>query len=140
MKKIRLFVILVLAVFFLAASSMSSRATGLVYQYDQANRLISVEYPSGYRIEYSYDPAGNRSQRLVSIVVDPNDLNGDGDVDGADLALFQTQWDGTDAALASFALAGGYLLMLMLSATCSVRPAFRRRPMSTKMAALPMLT
>ena len=91
----------------MATGSPSSRAAGLIYQYDQANRLILVNYPSGYRIEYSYDPAGNRSQRLVSIVADPNDLNGDGDVDGADLAFFQTQWDGTDAALASFALAFG---------------------------------
>lgn len=107
MKKIRLLITLVLAVFFLAAGSPWARAAGPIYQYDQANRLISVEYPSGYRVEYSYDPAGNRSQRLVSIVADPNDLNGDGDVDGADLALFQTQWDGTDAALTSFALAFG---------------------------------
>jgi len=108
MKNTRLLVILVLAVFFLAAGSLPSRAAGLVYQYDQANRLISVEYPSGYRIEYSYDPAGNRSQHLISIVADPNDLDGDGDVDGADLALFQTRWDGTEASLESFAQAFGH--------------------------------
>jgi len=108
MKNICLLVILVLAVFFFVVSSPSSRAAGLIYQYDQANRLTSVEYPSGYRIEYSYDPTGNRSQRVVSVVADPNDLNSDGDVDGADLALFQTQWDGSGTVLASFAQAFGH--------------------------------
>lgn len=108
MKNIRLLAILVLAVvLFLAAGPLSSGAAGLIYQYDDANRLISVEYPSGYRIEYSYDPAGNRSQCVVSAIADPNDLTGDGDVDGVDLALFQAQWDGSSTSLASFAQAFG---------------------------------
>jgi len=84
-ENIRLIAILVWAVFSFVVSGRSFRAAGLIYQYDDANRLVSVEYPSGCRIEYSYDSAGNRSQRLVSAIVDPNELTGDGDVDEINL-------------------------------------------------------
>ncbi|MCD6424679.1 MAG: hypothetical protein J7L35_04190 [Anaerolineales bacterium] len=89
MKNSRPLAILMLPVFFfVAAGPSSSGAAGLIYQCDDANRLVSVEYPSSCRIEYSYDSVGNRSQRLVSAIADPNDLTGDGDVDEIDLMFF----------------------------------------------------
>lgn len=31
----------------------------VVQTYDELHRLTSVTYPSGYRLDYHYDPAGN---------------------------------------------------------------------------------
>jgi YD repeat-containing protein len=36
------------------------------YSYDCLNRVTSVEYPNGYRIEYTYDTVGNRTSYLAT--------------------------------------------------------------------------
>ena len=45
---------------------ISLLAATISYEYDALDRLIQVSYPDGTVIEYRYDPAGNRTQRLVS--------------------------------------------------------------------------
>jgi len=87
-----------LAVFLLA--SLPLFAGNVSYEYDSLNRLTQVTYPEGTVIQYSYDPAGNRTQKLIiqtidadsdgiadvvdNCPIDPNtdQLNFDGDVLG----------------------------------------------------------
>ena len=38
------------------------------YFYDDANRLIRVDYENGSKIEYSYDESGNRTQSLTTSI------------------------------------------------------------------------
>jgi YD repeat-containing protein len=53
------------------------------YQYDALHRLTRVSYADGTQIAYSYDPAGNRTQKVVSLVVN-TDTDGDGIPDSRD--------------------------------------------------------
>lgn len=53
------------------------------YQYDALHRLIQVSYPDGTGIAYSYDPAGNRTQKVVTAFVE-TDADGDGEPDATD--------------------------------------------------------
>jgi len=61
----------------LAASALALLACGDVlagtvsYQYDALHRLTGVTYPDGSVIAYTYDPAGNRTQKVVT-AVEPN--------------------------------------------------------------------
>ena len=41
---------------------VSVQAAQVTYQYDELGRLIKVTYDDGSVIDYSYDPAGNRTQ------------------------------------------------------------------------------
>ena len=41
-------------------------ASTITYEYDSLDRLIQVSYGEGTVVQYSYDPAGNRTQRVVS--------------------------------------------------------------------------
>lgn len=52
------------------------------YQYDALHRLTQVTYANGTIIEYSYDPAGNRTRRLVTTLI--LDTDGDGVTDAID--------------------------------------------------------
>jgi YD repeat-containing protein len=38
------------------------------YEYDALNRLTRVSYPDGSTIAYHYDPAGNRTERIVTVL------------------------------------------------------------------------
>jgi len=49
-----------------AAAQSAPPPAQAVYTYDQLGRLIRAEYPSGRRIDYSYDAAGNRRQVTVA--------------------------------------------------------------------------
>jgi YD repeat-containing protein len=53
------------------------------YSYDALHRLTAVNYPDGLQIQYSYDPAGNMTQKIVAdaVIVD---ADGDGVADDAD--------------------------------------------------------
>jgi YD repeat-containing protein len=72
----------------LAASALALLACGdllagtVSYQYDALHRLTGVTYPDGSVIAYIYDPAGNRTQKVVS-AVEP-DTDGDGIPDSID--------------------------------------------------------
>ena len=55
----------------LAASSLVSASLALsahaqdLFEYDDLGRLVRVDFSDGHVIEYSYDPAGNRSQVVI---------------------------------------------------------------------------
>lgn len=57
-------------------------AATIGYQYDALHRLTRVAYPDGSVIAYAYDPAGNRTRKVVS-AVEP-DSDGDGIPDSID--------------------------------------------------------
>jgi len=84
-----------------------SAAASLHYTYDEQNRLICVENPEKYRIEYSYDAAGNRISKKVTFLSVSFDSDHDGDVDGQDLFAFTGSWDGSSEKLADFAAVFG---------------------------------
>lgn len=84
-----------------------SLAGSLHYVYDSQNRLVSVENPGKYRIEYSYDPAGNRTTKKIIFSTSYYDIDGDGDIDGKDLAGFTGSWNGNSEKLTGFAAAFG---------------------------------
>lgn len=54
-------VAMLLLSFFAAANA----AWATSYEYDALNRLKRVTYDNGVVIEYSYDAAGNRTQRRI---------------------------------------------------------------------------
>ena len=58
-------------------------AATVSYQYDPLNRLTEVTYPDGTVITFAYDPAGNRTQKVVTVALGP-DTDGDGDPDITD--------------------------------------------------------
>lgn len=77
--------------------------TGSVsYDYDELNRLVKVERADEYIIEYSYDPAGNRNTKTIQVLSVPFDYDADADIDGLDLATFQSIWDGSITTLGEF--------------------------------------
>ncbi len=80
-----------------------ARSGSLVYTYDQKDRLVSVEYPGKYRIEYSYGPAGNRTQKVITLNGPVSDFDGDNDVDGLDLVQFIGNWGGSGRDISTFA-------------------------------------
>ena len=82
-------------------------AGSIDYDYDELNRLITVEKPDEYRIEYTYDPVGNRTAKVIQLTTPSFDSDGDGDVDGSDLAIFCTEWDGSAEMLEDFATVFG---------------------------------
>ncbi len=94
-------------VLFLFLAGNISNAASLHYTYDDRNRLITVENPGKYRIEYSYDPADNRISRRIQLSDISFDSDHDGDVDGQDLTDFAGSWDGDSDTLAQFAIAFG---------------------------------
>ena len=53
------------------------------YQYDALHRLTSVDYGNGTVIAYAYDPAGNRTEKVVTSSLGP-DTDGDGLPDAID--------------------------------------------------------
>ncbi len=53
------------------------------YEYDALHRLTQVSYPDGTGIAYSYDPAGNRTQKIVTAFSE-TDIDGDGVPDAMD--------------------------------------------------------
>lgn len=65
----------VVSIVFCLFLSIPARATTVQNTYDDLNRLIRVEYDDGSRIEYTYDAAGNRLSKVVT-------LGGDSDSDG----------------------------------------------------------
>ena len=50
----------------LMSSPALADGTTVIYSYDDAGRLISVEYPNGATIDYDYDNAGNLLSRITS--------------------------------------------------------------------------
>ena len=54
-----------LALLLLAPLGLSAGTLG--YSYDALHRLTAVTYPNGAQIRYSYDPAGNRTQKIVTL-------------------------------------------------------------------------
>ena len=75
----------------------------VIYEYDNLSRIIKMENPGIFIIEYSYDAAGNRIQSKVSVQGTEFDTNGDGDVDGEDLHAFAATFSGDTKGLNSFA-------------------------------------
>jgi YD repeat-containing protein len=45
---------------------MSTESFRRRYAYDAAGQLVAVEDDAGWRIEYEYDPSGNRIRRTVT--------------------------------------------------------------------------
>jgi len=74
---------------FISITIFTTQTFAIQYTYDDLNRLVSVEYDDGTTIDYIYDSAGNRLQKIVSPSgVFQCDFNHDCDVDGSDLATF----------------------------------------------------
>lgn len=48
----------------------------VTYKYDALDRLTQVSYPEGTIVQYAYDPAGNRTQKLIT---NSDDIDSDGD-------------------------------------------------------------
>lgn len=67
----------------------SINAATIQYEYDALNRLTRVTYDDGTKIVYSYDPSGNRSQRISTLVAD---ASGDGAVDWQDFCMVANRW------------------------------------------------
>ncbi len=53
----------------------------VTYDYDALHRLTAVTYPDGTAIQYRYDPAGNRTQKTITVALDSD---GDGIPDATD--------------------------------------------------------
>jgi YD repeat-containing protein len=56
----------------MACLPFTASAENAIYTYDDLNRLTRVQYPDGAVIEYTYDAAGNRLARNVTVPVPVN--------------------------------------------------------------------
>jgi len=66
-KIVRGFAALGLVLFLLLTLTIAPVFSGTItYTYDDAGRLIKVDYGDGKTIEYTYDNAGNLLQRVVT--------------------------------------------------------------------------
>ncbi len=117
-----------LALAVLAVSMSNAPASAdVTYAYDDLGRVSSITYDDGKRVTYSYDPAGNRTQHLVSNTLNqpPTAVNdaqstpqdtpvtfdpriNDSDPDG-DLLTITTKTDGAKGAV-SIVAGGGALI------------------------------
>ncbi len=87
MSDVKSFMIIIFCTVLLSIPSILPAGT-IHYQYDAAGQLTEATYDDGSRIDYSYDAAGNRITKTITPgAICPGDLDGDQDVDGADLAL-----------------------------------------------------
>jgi len=67
----------------------AAQSVAIQYTYDNLNRLVRVEYDNGATIDYTYDAAGNRLQKVIAAEDGCLcDFDTDNDVDGSDLAAF----------------------------------------------------
>lgn len=76
----------ILFLVFFVSTPLFGESLSIVY--DSLDRVVSIQYPGGTAVEYAYDAAGNRTQRLVSLappLIDPHDFDADGDIDRDDL-------------------------------------------------------
>ena len=95
--------LLVLTFFFLLMLTSSALSASIIYQYDQAGRLVSASY-GGQVISFNYDAMGNMLQRSVSIDIDKGDVNNDGATDLEDAILILKNLVGEPVNLSSLAL------------------------------------
>lgn len=101
MSDVKSFMIIIFCTVLLSMPSMLSAGT-VQYHYDAAGQLTGATYDNGTQFIYTYDNAGNRVTRQVTLGdVCLGNLDGDHDVDGADLALFAA--GGTSVTLEEFA-------------------------------------
>ena len=56
-------------------------AATIIYEYDNLNRLTQIAYAEGTIIQYTYDAAGNRTQKVVTNTIDQDS---DGIADAVD--------------------------------------------------------
>lgn len=103
----RIHILFILALFLLPFAFDWAHAETVIYTYDEMNRLTGAENQSQHRINYQYDPAGNRVSKSVQYLASTYDHDGDGDVDGRDLVLFLGTWNGDLQKLSEFAGAFG---------------------------------
>ncbi|MBU0702061.1 SMP-30/gluconolactonase/LRE family protein, partial [bacterium] len=69
--KIKLKILSIISILFLFSSIPAfSETVQVQYGYDDLNRLTHVEYTNGAFIEYTYDAAGNRSNRQMALPLD----------------------------------------------------------------------
>jgi YD repeat-containing protein len=71
MKQISYFILFFLG---LELSQVNAQQTNIQYIYDDINRLIQVNYPSGAIIQYKYDKVGNREEHKITGNATPPDL------------------------------------------------------------------
>ncbi|MDX2440810.1 MAG: RHS repeat protein [Desulfobacterales bacterium] len=104
MIKHQIWIVLMLLCMIAAFIPVSSSFSGTVtYEYDRLNRIVKMEKPGEYMIEYTYDAAGNRMAAATLIEGAPFDDEGDGDVDGLDLQVFASGFTGSGIELTNFA-------------------------------------
>jgi YD repeat-containing protein len=70
---------------------------GILYGYDELNRLTRAQYPDGSIITYAYDPAGNRTNWTVLAGTNA-DTDGDGLPDSWEMANGMDSSSPTDAS------------------------------------------
>jgi YD repeat-containing protein len=82
MKRLFLLIAIVISVLLCFSASPYATAGTVNYTYDDAGRLIKVDYGDGKTIEYTYDKAGNLLQRAVTAPESDTDGGGGGGGDG----------------------------------------------------------
>lgn len=92
-------ILIILAVLVVAA--FSGRAFAATYTYDNANRLLSVDYGNGTLVGYTYDDAGNMLSMAVSDTAPPSGSitinNGEASTTSAAVTLNLTATDNSGA-------------------------------------------
>lgn len=74
---------------------LSSQVYATHYEYDSLHRLTRTVYDNGMEIVYSYDEAGNRTQRTVFYQAD---INIDGSVNLSDFQSVASKWMETNCS------------------------------------------